>query len=1504
MCRGVQLVGTLVVVIALSPCPAHAADIVYDGSAADGMWTSGPNNPGAPAGANWTIDAGASGQVPAPDAGTPSGNSIDYLYSGHDWTIDGFTISEDVQIRLDGGSLDISNSNVSLLPSSANTAASLSGLNLGQLGNATTATFTNSTVNLSRANSAGRALGITNGSSLDLIGTTLNIAAETGIGEIDIDNPGTTLTIDATSSIAGGAGAALEVLSEQASVTLAGGSMDLGFIRLNSGGNDPQDLMFDFQGGTITLNDVNPLRDNSSFEGAFDWTGAAGSGTITHNNLGGSFGQFLAGKVAAGFFSIEGTRINPAVSSGLDWNVPANIDSLNTALSTQIVNSKFLQVTNTGSENVLELIASSQIQWITDADSNWNNGVNWSTDPTVPGATDDVLFSGTTITAPRTIDIDTAVVVNKLTVGGGNQYTFDDLSGGSLDVNEFSVGDGTHEIAAPLAGGNTTISGAGTLVLSADNSGFGGNIDIDSGTLQINSPNNLGSGPVNVNGTLRFEDGYDAAYSKNLTGSGEVVVNLLQTDVALDVETLDFTGNNSAYSGSIVVQEGRVPIDSSNDLGNTTGNTSITGSTGVLELDGSGGNITTAESFEIGSRGGNNFPGAELLPHLRNQAGNNTITGTVTTNGATFHNIETDAGTSLTINNTVDNPDGTLRFRGNGDVTIGGAGVGSGRLIGNGDVLKQGSGTLTIGTAVLSSDPADYHRGATTIEEGTVVVLSDGSNNGELQTSAITVRSGATFDVDDFGTYSLQLIEDPDETPGTGDEVGQTLTGAGTVVAQTLAVFDDSRVSPGDSVGTLDVTGNVRIATFNNIANVTGALSFELGDDNGVVGGSENDLLAISGNLDLSKGTGTNALVFQIEAVEGSFEAGNYTVITYGGTLTGNASGSDIVVSLQGVPQGTTRQTFSASSATAGEVNVVVAGSAESKTWVGNAANSTFWDVDTTGNWTGGTDNLYFNLDSVTFDDSAVSTSVALQADHAPQSVTFANTTKDYTLTGAGIVGATGITKNGAGTVTLGNAGNSYAGDTEVNAGTLVVTADHRGVTGDYTVSSGAKLQVGDGTNDGDLGDGANVTVLGELELRSTAEFLTQNLSGNGTVTVDGDFINLSGDNSAFSGTFNILSNGAQPRTPNPFGNAVAINLNGGDIRDFQGSNTATITSPINFNGAEPGNGSQIRVGGGGNTLILAGPISVNDTDGENTFRTDGNGPLLQVDGNVTLNAELRANNGSNSDTRVNGDVSGTGGIFKAGSGRLTLAGDSSYSGNTTVEAGSLILDASATLSNSAVIDVQSGATFNVSALASGFALSGGQTLMGEGAVSGDLVAGSSSTVSPGASPGTLTINGDYTQLGGSILDIELESLSEFDLLDVNGSLTAGGTLAVSLLSGFMPSGGDSFDILDFDSSSGSFAFSLPSLSAGLAWDTSSVLVDGVISVIAAGSADKDNDGDVDGADFLIIQRTNPAEIPLWESQYGTNVGPLGSLELVPEPSAFLLFGLALASSGAIVRRR
>ena len=90
--------------------------------------------------------------------------------------------------------------------------------------------------------------------------------------------------------------------------------------------------------------------------------------------------------------------------------------------------------------------------------------------------------------------------------------------------------------------------------------------------------------------------------------------------------------------------------------------------------------------------------------------------------------------------------------------------------------------------------------------------------------------------------------------------------------------------------------------------------------------------------------------------------------------------------------------------------------------------------------------------------------------------------------------------------------------------------------------------------------------------------------------------------------------------------------------------------------------------------------------------------------------------------------------------------------------------------------------------------------------------------VGPGESPGTLNIQGDFTQTtdGKLVIEIGGNTPGLFDVLNVSGKLTLGGTLEVNLLNGFTPGANDTFNFLTFGSIAGAFDhFILPTFGNG-----------------------------------------------------------------------------------------
>jgi hypothetical protein len=114
-----------------------------------------------------------------------------------------------------------------------------------------------------------------------------------------------------------------------------------------------------------------------------------------------------------------------------------------------------------------------------------------------------------------------------------------------------------------------------------------------------------------------------------------------------------------------------------------------------------------------------------------------------------------------------------------------------------------------------------------------------------------------------------------------------------------------------------------------------------------------------------------------------------------------------------------------------------------------------------------------------------------------------------------------------------------------------------------------------------------------------------------------------------------------------------------------------------------------------------------------------------------------------------------------------------------------------------------------------------GAALQGTGLIIGSVAMGG--TITPGApgTPGTLTIVGNYEQIGDGLLE-ELIGPSSHSLLDVSGdvALDSGSRLDIMLLNGYDPLG-QTFDIIDYNSLVGQFSNGSSFFEDGFLWDIS-----------------------------------------------------------------------------------
>lgn len=181
-------------------------------------------------------------------------------------------------------------------------------------------------------------------------------------------------------------------------------------------------------------------------------------------------------------------------------------------------------------------------------------------------------------------------------------------------------------------------------------------------------------------------------------------------------------------------------------------------------------------------------------------------------------------------------------------------------------------------------------------------------------------------------------------------------------------------------------------------------------------------------------------------------------------------------------------------------------------------------------------------------------------------------------------------------------------------------------------------------------------------------------------------------------------------------------------------------------------------------------------------------------------------------------------------------------------------------------------------------------------------------TLAPGPDAGPSSIVGDYTQQPDATLSLEIGGTSpggDHDVVSITGTATLDGTLELELIEDFLPTSADEFVVLSATSLSGFFdniftgqRYDLPggegsfvvNYGVGSAFPSNQIVLSDFLVDLPA---DRDLDGDVDGADFLDLQRTSPSLIPTWQIEYGSGTSLL-TLQAVPEPSALVIGVLML----------
>lgn len=232
------------------------------------------------------------------------------------------------------------------------------------------------------------------------------------------------------------------------------------------------------------------------------------------------------------------------------------------------------------------------------------------------------------------------------------------------------------------------------------------------------------------------------------------------------------------------------------------------------------------------------------------------------------------------------------------------------------------------------------------------------------------------------------------------------------------------------------------------------------------------------------------------------------------------------------------------------------------------------------------------------------------------------------------------------------------------------------------------------------------------------------------------------------------------------------------------------------------------------------------------------------------------------------------GGLIKSGSGTLTLTGTNTYTGGTIVSNGWLTLLINGSISNTAFIRVDAGATLHANNTVGATLPVTKGSLLGNGVILGRVVVMNNAAISPG-----LNGIGRLSCHHGVVLDPGSTSLFETDKASGTNDviwcpfpMTLGGTITVTNLSGTLTSG-DSFKLIDAPGYTGLFAtVNLPPLDPGLAW-TNQLSTSGTISVISTAQANPPVFGAVSstGGD-LVMSGSNGAPNATYYLLTATNI--------------------------------
>ncbi len=973
-------------------------------------------------------------------------------------------------------------------------------------------------------------------------------------------------------------------------------------------------------------------------------------------------------------------------------------------------------------------------------------------------------------------------------------------AGSVFDVANNVAGTGTLTLGALTGNVNFTKQGAGVLALSGASARTSGVTTVSAGTLRLGSTSALGTtgASVSLSGGGSLDLATDTtvnAYNVALEGDASIVSNKATAASAGITHTLgtltmgantlsvsrgaNATGTGSVSTGAVSLSAGGGVFDAA--ANSSLSLASVSGTNTAFSIGGAG---TTAVSGVIGTgTGGVTKTGAGTLT----LSGANTYTGTTTISGGT---LAAGAGNVISTSSVVDVASGAsfnlANFNqsvggvtgagnvtlGNGTLTIGGAGLFgtySGAMTGTGALVKAGAAeSMFSGVSTFS--------GGTTVQAGTLQLTGTGTLG-----SAVTVNgSGAKF-------YQTSSVKGPNVVLQTGE----------------VTIDGTSR-----SVGSLTVSGGT-------ISNGPGAAAPVLTADSAAFSGSATINLTISGNTTAGlalvgglTGPGSGTVSINPTNLAGSWANGTYDLISYGGSIS-NFSGFAL-----GTVTGKGGRQAAVLSNPTGKLMLTMSGS--TVTYTGSGGGD--WTMNNAGaaNFKLTGDNTVTNFrtaDTAVFDNTASNQTLNIVDNIDAAALTFSS--GNYVINSSGgkkITGSTSIVVNGA-TLTL-NTSNDYTGTVQLNSGRI-------------NLGNANGLGSTDGTN-GAIDFGNNVTL--------------SNTSG-GALTTPNYPLNFNGQLNVVGASNLNLGSGLASLVANSSVNVETATVTLGGVVDASGAQTFEKTgagvlvmsgsSANGYDGQTTVSGGTLALGKSAEVLSINGDIVIGDGIGTDTLRTDAAGqiasaasltfnaagsPVFDLSGNnqavgrlsstntgaaVSLGAGTLTVGGVDKSGEFAGVISGTGGgLTKVGTGTLTVSGANSYTGTTTISAGTLQVGAGGTsgvlgsggVTNNATLSFNRSDALTVSSAISGtgavvqngagtLTLAGTNSYTGALTINGGVVSAATAGINGGSVTNGVVFNGGTLRAAsGGITTAKAVAMTGAGGVDTNGN-------AVDLSGAFSGSG-------------------------------------------------------------------------------------------------------------------